>query len=606
MDLVYFVILISSLIFVHELGHFLFAKAFGVKVLTFSLGFGPKILRLSGRETEYCISLLPLGGYVNMLEESKSDLVLPEDRKRTFESLPFYKRILVVLAGPMMNLVFPVLLYFSVYVTDGPFAPPTVGVVLPGHPADGALLPGDRVMAVNGIEVGTFEEVRRIVERSPGEELTFKVFRENRHVDITVKVQEQKRHLDLDITERYGTVGIQPNSPAAVVGITAPDSPAYRAGLRTFDIVTSVAGQPIRRFMDLEVELQNNRGETVPVSYVRPSRVVGVLGGLADLAVLEAGVVALTPHAQAGTLLERTGLELADLFAAAVPPGSYFFQAGLRPGDRLLELDGQKLPAWSSFVDRLRGELDVEHRLDFVSARDGRPRSGTFRVRREDFVSDSGAAYSRYVLPCGSWANLAEQGQSGCDARTVQQWLPLSLEERVEHPEPIRYALTKAVEETLEVTRFISVAFLRLAQGRISLQEISGPISIYEIAGQERRKGTDYFLWVMALVSINLGLLNLLPIPVLDGGHLLFFVIEGVIRRPLPMRVREIAHIFGMAVLLFLMAVAFKNDVEKRWDLIELQFESIPKALSRLAVQSPRCAQRFPCIETHIDEDALA
>src|SRR6187431_2692478 len=131
----YLIILVSSLIFVHELGHFIFAKAFGVKVLTFSLGFGPKILRLRGRETEYCISLLPLGGYVKMLEESKIDLVLPEDRKRTFESLPLYKRILVVLAGPIMNLVFPVLLYFSVYVADGPFAPPTVGVVLPGNPA---------------------------------------------------------------------------------------------------------------------------------------------------------------------------------------------------------------------------------------------------------------------------------------------------------------------------------------------------------------------------------------------------------------------------------------------------------------------------------------
>src|SRR5690606_29372412 len=142
MDLLYFVILVSSLIFVHELGHFLFAKAFGVKVLTFSLGFGPKVLRLRGRETEYCVGVLPLGGYVKMLEASKSDTVLPEDRRRTFESLPAFKRVLIVLAGPLMNIVFPVLLYFSVFVGDGPFLPPTVGVVLPGHPAEGKLFPG--------------------------------------------------------------------------------------------------------------------------------------------------------------------------------------------------------------------------------------------------------------------------------------------------------------------------------------------------------------------------------------------------------------------------------------------------------------------------------
>ena len=163
MDLFYPIILISSLIFVHELGHFLFAKAFGVRVLTFSLGFGPKVLRLRGRETEYCVSLIPLGGYVRMLEAAKSDVVLPEDRKRTFESLPLYKRIVVVLAGPAMNLVFPVLLYFAVFVGDGPFLPPTVGIVLPGHPADGKLMPGDRIMSVNGEEVATFDEVERII-----------------------------------------------------------------------------------------------------------------------------------------------------------------------------------------------------------------------------------------------------------------------------------------------------------------------------------------------------------------------------------------------------------------------------------------------------------
>src|SRR6195952_4976845 len=162
MDLFYPIILISSLIFVHELGHFLFAKAFGVKVLTFSLGFGPKVLRLRGRETEYCVSLIPLGGYVRMLEAAKSDVVLPEDRRRTFESLPMYKRIIIVLAGPTMNLVFPVLLYFAVFVGDGPFLPPTVGVVLPGHPAEGELLPGVSIKAVGGDAVPTLYYGKRV------------------------------------------------------------------------------------------------------------------------------------------------------------------------------------------------------------------------------------------------------------------------------------------------------------------------------------------------------------------------------------------------------------------------------------------------------------
>src|SRR5688572_8285863 len=252
MDFVYFIILVSSLIFVHELGHFLFAKAFGVRVITFSLGFGPKILRLRGRETEYCVSLLPLGGYVRMLEESKNDLVLPEDRRRTFESLAGWKRVLIVLAGPAMNLVFPVLLYFSVFVGDGPFLPATVGVVLPRHPAEGKLFPGDRIMAINAEEIGTFDELKRIVSKAPGKNLKLKVFRDNRDVEVDVQVEETNERRDFDLVERIGTIGIQPSAPASVIGVSSSESPAYRAGLRSFDLITSVGGQPVRRFMDLE------------------------------------------------------------------------------------------------------------------------------------------------------------------------------------------------------------------------------------------------------------------------------------------------------------------------------------------------------------------
>jgi len=131
-DLLYFVILISVLIFVHESGHFAFAKIFGVKVITFSIGFGPKIVRLRGKETEYCIGILPFGGFVKMLEESKrAEPLLPEERDRTFESKALWKRIVIVLAGPAMNVLFPLVLYTSVFMDDKEFLPATVGVVLP-------------------------------------------------------------------------------------------------------------------------------------------------------------------------------------------------------------------------------------------------------------------------------------------------------------------------------------------------------------------------------------------------------------------------------------------------------------------------------------------
>jgi regulator of sigma E protease len=267
------------------------------------------------------------------------------------------------------------------------------------------------------------------------------------------------------------------------------------------------------------------------------------------MAVMEAGVVAFTPDPSGEDSLSRWGFELADLYAAFVPEDSYLYKAGLRPGDKILRLDDEKLPAWSSFRERVLHQPDRPHRIEYVAARDGRKLSGTFQMRREDFTDEHGQSFARYVL-------------------RVQHWIPLAPEKRVEHPAPVRYAFTKAVEETVDVTRFILVGLVRLAQGRLSLDSLSGPITIYEVAGEEGRKGADYFIWVMALLSINLGLLNLLPVPVLDGGHLMFFSLEAAMGRPLPLRVREIAHIVGMAIVVGLMALAFKNDVEKRWDVI--------------------------------------
>ncbi len=549
MDLLYFISLIGSLIFVHELGHFLLAKAFGVKVITFCLGFGPKILRLRGRETEYCVALVPLGGYVRMLESTKTDIVLPEDRRRTFESLSLFKRTLVVLAGPVMNLVFPILLYFTVFVSEGPLLPPTIGVVLPGHAADGKLRPGDRIMSINGEDVGTFDEVKRIVARSPGQALRLRIFRDNRHIEVEVVVADTTEKRELDITERIGTIGIQPSAPAAVIGIADPESPAYRAGLRTFDVVTHINGEPVRRFMDLERIMLENRGETVPVTYLRPVSIPNALGGLVEMAVFDAGVVALTPDPAGHDLQTRTGLELADLYAAVVPEETYLYRAGLRSGDKVLRFDDDVVPAWSTFIERIKRAPDRPHHIDYLAARDNRVRSGTFQMRREEFMDDRGQIAKKYVLQ-------------------VEHWLPLAPEDKVAHPSPIRYAAEKALEETYDVTRLIAVAFVRLVQGRLSFDSFSGPITIYEVAGEEGRKGANYFIWVMALLSINLGLINLMPIPVLDGGQLVFLGIEGVMRRPLPLRVREIAHLVGMILLFVLMALAFKNDVERRWDVI--------------------------------------
>jgi regulator of sigma E protease len=559
-DLLYFVLLVSSLIFIHESGHFAFAKIFGVKVLTFSIGFGPKLVRIRGKETEYCVGLLPFGGFVKMLEESKNrEPILPEDRGRTFEAQALWKRIVIVLAGPAMNVLFPIALYTSVFLEQTQFLPPMVGAVEPGKPAEGKLEPGDRIVSVNGDAVTSYPEVQRVVARSANRALRLGIERDGATIEVTVVPADVAEKHELDIVEHKGRIGFDPRFPAAVVGIVRPDAPAS-AGLRTFDLVTAVNGKRIERFVDLVDALADNRGDQVVISYLRPVDVPHALGGLCALSVLEPGAATVTPLPRApgsappadyvareADVRERTGIESADMYVAFVPEGSAEWKAMLRPGDRITALDGTPQRLWRTMEEELVAGADKPHDLEWT--RDGQPMRGFFQLRKEEWDDEFGQHYERYVF-------------------RTDHWLPSAPDRMVPNPHPLLNAVRQGIQETVSVVKFIGVGMLRIAQGRISLASVSGPITLYDIAGQAGAQGTTYFVRAMAVISVNLGLLNLLPIPVLDGGHLLFFLAEAASRRPLPLRLREVASLVGMVILVLLILVAFKNDVERRWDVI--------------------------------------
>ena len=568
MDLLYFVLLISILIFIHESGHFAFAKIFGVKVITFSIGFGPKVVKIRGKETEYCIGLFPLGGFVKMLEETRGqDLILPEDRKRTFESQALWKRIVIVLAGPAMNVFFPIVLYTSVYLQDHDFLAPQVGVVLPGKPADGSLMPGDRIVSVDSEPVSSFQEAQRLVAVRAGVATHFVVLRDGKNLDLVITPANEVRLIEpreLDIVEHVGQIGFLSAFPSPVIGVPRTDSPAYRAGLRTFDRVTALNGRKIVRYLDLVNALATNKGDTVVVAYERPVP-ISTMGGLCDIAVLEPQVATLTPSAPGGgvaldyasrlaDVLARSGLESADMYAAFVPENSSEWKAGLRAGDRITQLDGAPQRLWQSMEDEIVRGANRMHALAWT--RGGEPMAGQFQLREEEWDDEYGQHYRRYVF-------------------RTDHWMPNAPDTVVPNPSPVTYALRRGFEETWSGIKFTVIGVVRLAQGRMSLSSVSGPITIYDIAGQAGAKGTLYFAWAMALISINIGLINLLPIPVLDGGHLFFFLVEGLKRKPLSLRVREVASLVGMGLLVLLMLVAFKNDVERKWDVIVAQVREI-------------------------------
>lgn len=569
MDLLYFVLLVGVLIFIHESGHFAMAKLFNVKVMTFSIGFGPKIVRLRGKETEYCVGVFPLGGFVKMLEETgATEPILPEDRKRTFEAQALWKRAVIVLAGPAMNLLFPVLLYTSVYLEDRLFLPPTVGRVLAGEPADGKLLAGDRILAVDGESVSSFPEVQRIVAKSAEQPLRMTVEREKRALDITVTPSTRIEKRELDIEERSGRIGFSPSFPAPVIGVPRPDSPAYKAGLRTFDRIVAINGRKVERFVDLMEMLSQNRGDTVVLTYLRPIDVPGALGGLGSLAVVEPGSAQLTPlpsvEQSAGAVEDtesrekdvtaRTGIESSDLYVSFVPEGSSEWKAGLRVGDRITTLNGVVMRQWHGFDEALQREPNRMHAVTWT--RSGEPMGGSFQLRKEQWEDELGQHYERFVF------------------RTMH-WLPNAPDHYVPNPNRLLHAVRSGLEETAKVVQFTVIGIVRILQGRVSLSSVSGPITIYDIAGQAGAKGAEHFVWAMALISVNLGLVNLAPIPVLDGGHLVFLFVEGVSRRPVSLRIREIASLVGMTLLMMLVLIAFKNDVTRHWDVIISQVRDI-------------------------------
>jgi regulator of sigma E protease len=283
------------------------------------------------------------------------------------------------------------------------------------------------------------------------------------------------------------------------------------------------------------------------------------MGGLCEISLMQPGSATLTPRPKAESkiddpagrsrdVLERTGIESAELYASYVPEGSSEWNAGLRAGDRIVSLDGVNQRTWRSMEDALKNGRDQMHTL--VWSRLGEPESGHFQVRKEQWADDFGQVFERYVF------------------RTTH-WMPSAPDRTVPNRRLFSYALAHGWKETKRATEFVLASMRGLAAGRVSLSQVSGPITLYDVAGQAAKRGTSFFAWAMATTSVNLGLVNLLPIPILDGGHLLLFVIEGLRRKTVSLRTREIASLVGVVLLFALMLLAVKNDVSRKWASFE-------------------------------------
>src|SRR3990172_2589483 len=418
-----FLLVLGVLIFIHELGHFAVAKWANVGVERFSLGFGPRLIKVKRKETEYCISLIPFGGYVKMVGENPDEEVKEEDEKRSFSGKPLNLRALIVAAGSVMNLVlalflFPLIFMLGIEVPAYIDKPAVIGYVAKGEAGDKAgLKKGDTIEGINSKKVATWEDFFRELTLNPDKSLSISISRDSTVSTVTFP------------SEILNTgMGVYPLIPP-VIGDVSKGFPAEKAGLKSGDVIKTVDGMPISHWVELQEIIKQSAGKKV-------------------------------------FLIER---------------GEKSFQVEIAP------VYNGELKAY--IIGVMQGEDTVVKRYGFF--------------------------------------------------------------------ESVRLGLSRA----LDMVVLLFMVIKGLIFGAYSVKTLGGPIMIAQVAGRAAESGIVELFSIIAFLSLQLGIINLLPIPVLDGGHLFFFLIEKIRGKPLSEKIVSISQQIGMTLLIALMVFVTWNDI---------------------------------------------
>lgn len=435
-----FIVALGILVAVHEYGHFWVARRNGVKVERFSIGFGKPIWRRMGKDgTEYVLAMIPLGGYVKMLD-GRVDQVPAHLQDQAFDRKSVWARMAIVVAGPMANFAFAIFAFWLMFLIGVPAVKPVLNdVTLASPAAEGGLAPGMEIVAIDGKTVRTWEEVN-----------------------------------------------------FALLGRLGDDETRFE--------VTDSTGQRREAIIPL-AEWQFNPDETSPITAL--------------------GLVPVGPQ------LTLNVAEVVDNGPAVA--------AGVLAGDTLKAIDGEPLADWQQLVSLVQASPEIPMELQVV--REGQTLSLTLTPERRE-------SRDRVI------------GYAG----VAPEVLPVAEAYRFELTYGPIAAIGAGISRTWDLTVLTFQMLGKLLTGIVSVDNLSGPISIAKGAGATAEFGLVYFLGFMALVSVNLGIINLLPLPVLDGGHLLFYVIEAVTGRPVPEKIQEIGFRIGAALLMMLMGLALFND----------------------------------------------
>ncbi len=442
-----FVVVVGILITVHEFGHFWVARKLGVKVLRFSIGFGRPLWsgRRANDDTEYVLALIPLGGYVKMLDENEAP-VAREELSRAFNRKPLAVRAAVVIAGPLANFLFAIFACWAMYVSGIEGLRATVGTVETGSVAMTAgLHDGQQILRVGEREARTWDAViQRLIGSALGQQ----------KVEITVReTDDRQRTLELPLDD-----------------------------------------------ISLDALARGGFFDELGITPQRPS-LPAVIGRI-----------------EAGGAAEKAGLE---------------------PGDRIVLAAGKSIGNWGAWVEAIRARPDQ-----------------TFPVT----IEREGITHTLELRPKAIKRGGNVIGRIGAAARVPEDW-------RARHYVSQRYGLLEAIprslEKTWDFTTLTLGMFWKMLTLEVSSENLSGPISIAQYAGHSAQAGLSRFLEFLAIVSVSLGVLNLLPIPILDGGHLMYYFIELCTGHPPAEAVQLLAQRFGIAVIIGLMSLALYNDLAR-------------------------------------------
>ncbi len=571
MVIVYFLLLLGPLVFFHELGHFLVARWMGVRVLSFSIGFGPVVAAWHRNGTEYAVRAFPLGGFVKMLgDDPTADTTAEPLADDAFAAKPVWRRTLIVAAGPIANFLLPIAILFpGSLITDAQVVSSRLGTVLPGGPAETAgLRSGDRITKVNDIAIDSFMDLRREISARPGRKTQVEFERDGKRrvTEVTPASRRDVRLPELGIVNTVGRIQVLPDGQSAIISVR-PGSAAHQAGLRTGARVNSVDGRKVTRFYELAALLHTSKKGSVQLTVTNVADVPAVDRKklLKSREKLHADASEeITLPLSAGRDLLTLGLSAAQTVIGVVEKGSPAdTDLKLRPGDEITAVDGSPVTSYFQLLEIVRRPYDDVRADPKHRGIDAEQMLATLRgalAKPYELTIRRGAQTRTAKLQLGVDLDTHERPRLKFGASSLQHY---ESPERVDNRNRISYAYQRSVEEMSDAITITALTVAGLFRGHVPVKEVGGPLFMAQLAAKTADLGWGYLFKLMVWLSINLAILNLLPIPLVDGGHLLFLAIEAIKRKPVSLKTRMVASYIGMSLIGLLFVVVMKNDVQR-------------------------------------------